>query len=112
MKRGFNHLGAVQRSIPGATADIVEQIVIEIAGLAAATAPIDTGALAESYTWEVSANGEEGVAGSNMEYAPYVEYGTVRTPAQPHLVPAAERAAGAISIKEFRSKVERKAKSG
>ena len=36
--------------------------------------PVDTGNLQDSITYEV--NGNEGVVGTNVEYAPYVEFGT------------------------------------
>ena len=44
----------------------------------------------KTYTYEGSApGGEEAVyVGTNVEYAPYVEYGTQRTTAQPFLKPA------------------------
>jgi phage gpG-like protein len=86
-KRGFNHLGAVASAIPRASEDMVERITTDIAARAGATAPIDTGALAESYHADV--DGLTGIAGTNMEYGPHVEYGTIHTNAQPHIVPAA-----------------------
>jgi hypothetical protein len=107
-RRSFNHLSAVIRALPDATQDIVEKATVDIAAGAAATAPIDTGALAASYQGEMQ--GDEGIAGSNMEYAPYVEYGTVRMAAQPHLVPAADRVV--IEVNRFRSQIERVARSG
>lgn len=87
--RGFNHLPAVIRSIDPAAARLVEKVVVDIAAGAGATAPIDTGALAASYRGE--AEGLQGQAGTNMEYGPYVEYGTLHNAAQPHLVPSADR---------------------
>lgn len=36
--------------------------------------PVDTGALRRSITSEV--NGKEGIVGTNLSYAPYVEFGT------------------------------------
>lgn len=46
----------------------------------------------KTYTYEGSApGGEEAVyVGTNVEYAPYVEYGTQRTTAQPFLKPAVQ----------------------
>lgn len=37
-------------------------------------APVNTGALRNSITYEVMGN--EGIVGTNLEYAPYVEFGT------------------------------------
>ena len=51
--------------------------------------PVDTGNLRNSITHQqVSENTE--VIGTNVEYAPYVELGTVRMKARPYLRPAAE----------------------
>lgn len=91
----FNHIPGVIRSINPAMEKFVEKIVLDIAAGAATRAPIDTGALAESYHGESS--GLSGTAGSNIEYAPYQEYGTIHNAAQPHLVPAAMDATNAIN---------------
>lgn len=50
--------------------------------------PVDTGRLRDSYTHEVNENANEVVVGTNVEYAPHVEFGTSRQEAQPHLRPA------------------------
>lgn len=49
-------------------------------------APVYTGRLRDSYTHEVNAN--EVIIGTNVEYAPHVEFGTSRQEAQPHLRPS------------------------
>lgn len=90
MKKGFNHFNAVIEQTRQSAQSLVEKATIDIAANAANDAPRDTGALAESYTAEFP-EPLHGVAGSNMEYAPHVEYGTIHTAAQPHLVPAADR---------------------
>lgn len=110
MKRGFNHLPAVIKQVPHSAERVVEKLVVDIAAGAGATAPIDTGALAESYTWETE--GLHGTAGTNMEYGPHVEYGTVHTSAQPHLVPSLERVAQAFDSKEFNEDIEGAARNG
>lgn len=93
--KGFNHIPAVIRSIDPAMGKFVEKVVLDIAAGASARAPIDTGALADSYHGE--SRGLEGTAGSNIEYAPYQEYGTIHNAAQPHLVPAAESVVNSIN---------------
>jgi hypothetical protein len=58
-----------------------------------ARCPVDTGALLNSgvlrqintQTWQLR-------EGDGLSYAPYVEYGTSRAAAQPHMTPAAETA--------------------
>lgn len=89
MKKGFNHFPEAIAALPKAAHNLVEKVVVDIAAGAGATAPVDTGALAASYYSEVE--GLEGMAGTNIEYGPYVEYGTIHTRAQPHLVPSADR---------------------
>ena len=112
-KIGFNRLPDVAAAVPRAGNLIVEKIVQDIAAGAGATAPIDTGALAGSYFAEAS--GTSDIAGSNIEYAPYVEFGTVHSGAQPHLVPSADRVANALgsaNIKIVANTIERAAKGG
>lgn len=48
--------------------------------------PVDTGNLRRSITTKVK--GTSGEVGTNVEYAPYVEYGTRHQVAQPFLIPA------------------------
>lgn len=65
---------------------------LEIIGLTAEKyakeiTPVDTGRLRNSITHEV--DGKEVYIGTNVEYAPPVEYGTVKQKAQPFLRPAA-----------------------
>jgi HK97 gp10 family phage protein len=45
---------------------------------------VDTGRLLNSITHSVE-NGDTAVIGTNVEYAPYVEYGTTKTKARPFL---------------------------
>jgi HK97 gp10 family phage protein len=65
---------------------------LEIIGLTAEKyakeiTPVDTGRLRNSITHEV--DGKEVYIGTNVEYAPHVEYGTIKQKAQPFLRPAA-----------------------
>lgn len=110
---GFNHLPAVAAALPKAGHLVVEKTCQDIAAGAGATAPIDTGALANSYFADT--DGLHGIAGSNIEYAPFVEYGTRYNRAQPHLVPSADRVAsrmGVASIKDVQRIVEGAARNG
>ena len=54
-------------------------------------APVFTGTLRRSYSVQPIANGY--IVGTNVEYAPFVEFGTRYTTAQPHLAPAFEAVA-------------------
>ena len=56
--------------------------------------PVDTGRLRSSITWRLGrdSQGLLGIVGTNVTYAPYVEFGTARTAAQPYLRPALQAA--------------------
>lgn len=58
---------------------------------AKAITPVDTGRLRASIHTDVQGNSSqaEGSTGTNVEYAPYVEFGTSKAKAQPYLRPAA-----------------------
>lgn len=67
------------------------RIALEAVGLAAEgyakrLCPVDTGRLRNSITH--TADEEYAYIGTNVEYAPYIEYGTSRMDAQPFLKPA------------------------
>lgn len=57
-------------------------------------APVDTGRLRSSISRELGRDGQGLVAviGTNVHYAPHVEFGTVRMRAQPYLRPALDAA--------------------
>lgn len=57
--------------------------------LASDRCPVDTGRLKASISSSV--DGDMAVCGTNVEYAPYVEFGTSKAKAQPFLRPAAKR---------------------
>ena len=59
-------------------------------------APVDTGRLRSSITHEVGGDPEGIVArvGTNVEYAPHLEYGTSRMKARPFLRPALQQVVG------------------
>lgn len=70
---------AAQRALLKTGADIVD--------LTKQITPVDTGNLRHSYG-AVPVTSNEVHVGTEVEYAPYVEYGTSRMSAQPHLTPA------------------------
>ena len=99
------------------------EIGLFVEGQAKDLAPVDTGRLrgsiqTSSYTGQkTSTQGERDIApptepgetyvGTPVEYAPYMEYGTVRTPAQAYLRPALDIAKGrAPEILEVEGKKE------
>ena len=77
----------ILKAFEEATARGLEKIGLTAEGYAKSNAPVDTGRLRNSITHEV--DGQEVYIGSNVEYAIYVEMGTVKMKAQPFLKPAA-----------------------
>ena len=76
-------------------------------GYAKKLAPVDTGNLRNSITHEVD-DGEPAVyIGTNVEYAPYQELGTINMDANPFLKPAV-----ADHANEYRKIIEKELKNG
>lgn len=67
----------------------LEEIGLAAEGYAERACPVDTGRLRNSITHAVESAEDSVYAGTDVEYAPYVELGTRRTAAQPFLRPAA-----------------------
>lgn len=67
----------------------LEQIGMAAEGYAKDLCPVDTGRLRNSITHTVDESTGAVYIGTNVEYAPYVELGTVKQAAQPFLKPAA-----------------------
>ena len=67
---------------------------IKVDRAAKQNAPVDTGRLRSSITWRLGrdSQGLLGIVGTNVQYAPYVEFGTARQAAQPYLRPALQAA--------------------
>lgn len=83
----------VQAGIGDCVRETLTEIEQDVKGGAHA-APYQTGNLRRSYHQEMTGphSGTVGNDPSIAHYAPYVEFGTHRAPAQPHLIPAAEAA--------------------
>jgi HK97 gp10 family phage protein len=82
-----------------------KQVVLKTIGLfcegeAKLRTPVDTGNLRGSITHEIDTNEDGGKVwiGTNVEYAPYVEFGVMskNIPAQPFLLPSVEENLGQI----------------
>lgn len=65
---------------------------LAIEAQAKALAPVDTGRLRDSITTQQFT--DYVLVGTNVEYAPYVEYGSSRSVAQPYLRPAVDIVSG------------------
>ena len=66
----------IVRTLPEAIAQGLQQACIIVADAAKEKCPVDDGQLRQSITFQVDTKKLEGVIGSNVEYAPYVEVGT------------------------------------
>lgn len=64
----------------------LKQLGFKIEAEAKKKCPVDTGRLRASITTTVE--GGKVIVGSNVKYAPYVEWGTEKMEAQPYLRPA------------------------
>lgn len=76
------------KQVDAAKARGLEAVGLTAERYAKALCPVDTGRLRNSISHAVE--GDSAYIGTNVEYAPYVEMGTVRTRAQPYLKPAAQ----------------------
>lgn len=74
----------------------LDEVGAMIASKASAGAPVDEGELRDSYSHMVDANEKKVDVGSDADHAPFVEKGTYKMSAQPHLSPAMESNRGLI----------------
>lgn len=85
----ISHVQEAQDGMKAAKARALEIIGGKAESYAKKICPVDTGRLRNSITHAQYDENTE-VIGSNVEYAPYVELGTVKQHPQPFLRPAAE----------------------
>lgn len=80
---------ALERIVLRSTADLW-RLAIAVTNNAKQLAPVDTGRLRASIAWVrgEDARGPYAEIGTNVEYAPHVEYGTQHMAAQPFMRPA------------------------
>lgn len=85
--------GALTALLRGPQGDVAKDLArraIRVERQAKHLCPVDTGRLRASITWamESDARGLLAIVGTNVVYAPFVEFGTSRMAAQPFLRPA------------------------
>lgn len=66
----------------------LEECGLVAEGYAKKLCPVDTGNLRNSITHEVNEREQATYIGTDVEYAPYVELGTIKQKAKPYLKPA------------------------
>ena len=90
-----------------ATVRALETCGLVAEGYAKKLAPVDTGNLRNSITHEVDDGEPAAYIGTNVEYAPYQELGTINMAAQPFLKPAV-----ADHANTYRKIIENELKNG
>lgn len=78
----------IEQATDEAIAKALEAMGLQAEGYAKMKCPVDTGRLRNSITHTYDEAEQKAYIGTNVEYAPYVEYGTSKTNAQPFLEPA------------------------
>lgn len=67
---------AIEKALPEAFEKALTKGCLIVERKAKENAPVSTGTLRSSITHEVDRTKQEGIIGTNLEYAPYVEIGT------------------------------------
>lgn len=81
-----SHKDELLEEMEGSLEVALEEIGLVAEGYAKRLCPVDTGRLRNSISHAVE--GDFAYIGTNVEYAPYVEMGTVYTDPRPYLKPA------------------------
>ena len=102
-----DHSAEVSAEIKSALLRGLETCGLVAEGYAKKLAPVDTGNLRNSITHTVDDEEPAAYIGTNVEYAPYQELGTIHMKAQPFLKPAVAEHAN-----EYRKIIENELKSG
>jgi HK97 gp10 family phage protein len=90
VKITIDNTDEIIRTTNEALYNALEIIGNKAADYAAGLAPVDTGNLRNSLTSEVDSADKAVIIGTPVEYARFVEYGTLRQRAQPYLRPPVE----------------------
>lgn len=85
-----SHDAEVMQALHDAESRILEMWGILAQGYATGYAPVDTGNLRASIGYKTDESDNTMYVGTNVEYAPYQEFGTYKMAAHPYLRPALE----------------------
>lgn len=99
MEVRFDHFPQIADALRPRAVEIITRAVEDAETIAKVNAPVDTGTLRNSIMHDV--DGLEGAIYTNVEYAPYQEYGTYKMAAHPFFTPAME-AVGPRFLSEMR----------
>ena len=78
----------IKNTLPEQIEIALEAVGLQAEGYAKLKCPVDTSRLRNSITHATVKREKAVYIGTNVEYAPYVEMGTVKQKAQPYLAPA------------------------
>lgn len=101
-----NRIPQVAAELDGELARLIKDATHDTWSEARRDAPVDTGELRDGYQEEFSADGRTGTVWNDVKHGPYVELGTRRSRAQPHLLPAFEEASDQVD-RELRALARR-----
>jgi hypothetical protein len=85
-----NHVADLAAHLRPGLRPIVQKTGMDMVAIEQTLSRVDTGAMKNGWAFEMTGD-VEGVNYNPVEYTPYNEYGTVRTPAQPMLHPAVDQ---------------------
>ena len=108
MAKLVTRLDVIPGIIEESVADVVDQTAKFILTMIRVMAPVDTGALRDSYRIEQVTNWYV-IIGSSLNYSVYQEFGTYKMGAQPHVAPSfymGEKFLRDLLIKTIRSKLQ------
>ncbi len=98
MAKLYSNLSEIAAGSEQAVKNALLQTAADVVSIAKQLAPVDTGALKQSIG-AIPETSTSILIGSDKEYAPFVEYGTVNSPAQPFLTPAFAQAESAFKVR-------------
>jgi HK97 gp10 family phage protein len=89
----LRHLDSLIAALDGRAERLVVELAAEAANRTKQKAPVRTGNLRRSYHYELDPSDPQrltAIVGTDVAYAPYVEFGTRKMAPRPHLLPAFE----------------------
>ena len=86
--RLIDNSDVIKNTLPEQIEIALEAVGLQAEGYAKLKCPVDTSRLRNSITHATVKREKAVYIGTNVEYAPYVEMGTVKQKAQPYLAPA------------------------
>ena len=87
----FNRFPDLISKAPDRARELVKKAAYELEARAKTEVPVDTGNLKNSLSTSLENDGMTGIVSTAVEYAAYVEFGTVKMAARPYMTPAADQ---------------------